>query len=102
MVRAQEVAMQFGIDIGPTEHSMDVRELGKLVEEYGFDSIFFPDHTHTPAMRGREPRESFHMLDPFIALTAVAGATERLKLGFGICLIIQRDPILDGQGDRDA
>ena len=73
---------------------MDVREIGKLVEDHGFDSIFFPDHTHTPAIAGREPRDSFHMLDPFIALAAVAGATERLKLGFGICLVIQRDPIL--------
>lgn len=86
--------MQFGIDIGPTEHAMDVRELGKLVEDSGFDSIFFPDHTHKPAVEGQVARESYHMLDPFIALTAVAGATERLKLGFGICLVIQRDPIL--------
>ena len=86
--------MQFGIDIGPTEHSIDVRELGKLVEDYGFESIFFPDHTHKPAVSGQIARDSFHMLDPFIALTAVAGATERLKLGFGICLVIQRDPIL--------
>ncbi len=86
--------MQFGVDIGPTEHAMDVRDLGRLVEDYGFDSIFFPDHTHKPAVAGQLARESYHMLDPFIALTAVAGATERLKLGFGICLVIQRDPIL--------
>jgi probable F420-dependent oxidoreductase len=86
--------MQFGIDVGPSEHSMDVRELGRLVEGYGFESIFIPDHTHVPAIEGREPRSSFHMLAPFIALTAIGEATERLKLGFGICLIIQRDPIL--------
>lgn len=86
--------MQFGLYIGPTEQSMDVRELGRLAESYQFESIFFPDHTHVPAIEGHAPRESFHMLDPFIALTAVATATERLNVGFGVCLLIQRDPIL--------
>lgn len=86
--------MQFGLDVGPTAESMDVRDLGRMVEDYGFESIFFPEHTHVPAIKGREPRTSFHMLDPFVALTAVASVTERLKVGTGICLIIQRDPIL--------
>ncbi len=86
--------MKFGIDIGPTEHTMDIRELGRLVEEYGFDSIFFPDHTHKPAVAGQVPAESYHMFDPFVALTAVAMATERLKIGTGILLLVQRDPLI--------
>jgi probable F420-dependent oxidoreductase len=89
-----EAAMKFGIDIGPTEASLDVRRLGQLVEEFGFESLFFPEHTHVPAIPGSAPRQRTHMLDPFIALTAVAAVTERLLVATGVCLIIQRDPII--------
>ena len=86
--------MKFGIDIGPTAESLDVRRLGRLVEEYGFESLFFPEHTHVPAVPGGDPRRRTHMLDPFIALTTVAAVTERLLVATGVCLIIQRDPII--------
>jgi alkanesulfonate monooxygenase SsuD/methylene tetrahydromethanopterin reductase-like flavin-dependent oxidoreductase (luciferase family) len=74
--------------------------MGRLAEQRGFDSLWLPEHTHmpldhTPYPRGGEvPRQYLRTLDPFVALTAVAAATETLLLGFGTCLITQRDPIV--------
>jgi probable F420-dependent oxidoreductase len=90
----------FGIAMFPTHDAVDPATLGRLVEERGFESLFFPEHTHIPASRatpyptgGELPREYSHTYDPFVGLTAAAVATERIKLATGICLIIQRDPI---------
>ena len=93
--------MKFGICMFPTDYAIHPVELGKAAETLGFESIFFPEHTHIPTSRlspwpgGAElPREYFHCHDPFVALGAVAGATEKIKLGTGICLVIERDPIV--------
>jgi probable F420-dependent oxidoreductase len=93
--------MQFGVTMFPTEYAMNVVELGRAAEEHGFESLFVPEHMHIPVKRetpwaggGELPREYAHTLDPFVALGAVAATTQRLKLGTGICLVIQRDPIL--------
>ena len=93
--------MQFGISMFQTDYAVDPATLARLVEERGFESLWFPEHTHIPAGRetpypagGELPQEYRHLLDPFIALTAAAGATERLKLATGICLIVERDPII--------
>lgn len=92
--------MQFGIFMFPTDYSLSVTELGRAAEDQGFESVWFPEHSHIPASRrspwpgGDElPRDYWHSLDPFVALSAVAGATSRIKLGTGICLVIERDPI---------
>jgi probable F420-dependent oxidoreductase len=92
--------MKFGVFMFPTGYAINPVELGKAVEEQGFESLFFPEHTHIPTSRltpfpggGDLPREYANTLDPFIALGAVASATERLLLGTGICLVIERDPI---------
>jgi probable F420-dependent oxidoreductase len=92
--------MKFGIAMFPTDDAVDPGPLARLVEERGFDSLFFPEHTHIPASRrtpypagGELPREYSHTLDPFVGLTAAAMATERLLLATGICLVIERDPI---------
>ena len=92
--------MKFGITMFPADYAIGVVELGRAVEERGFDSLFFPEHTHIPTSRrtpwpgGAElPREYSHTLDPFVALGAVAAVTKTLLLGTGICLVIQRDPI---------
>jgi probable F420-dependent oxidoreductase len=92
--------MRYGLSIFPTEYTMQPEEFARAAEERGFDSIWFPEHTHIPADRktpwpgGAElPREYYNTYDPFIALTAAAAATTSLKLATGICLIIQRDPI---------
>lgn len=85
----------------PADYAMSVVDLGRAAEEAGFESLFLPEHTHIPVKRetpwsgGGEPRrEYWHTLDPFVALGAVAAVTSRIKLGTGICLVIQRDPIL--------
>jgi len=92
--------MHFGVSIFATEYSIKVTDLGRAVEDHGFESVFLPEHTHIPAKRetpwpsgGELPREYAHTLDPFVALGAIAAVTTRLKLGTGICLVIQHDPI---------
>jgi probable F420-dependent oxidoreductase len=92
--------VKFGIVMFPTDYAIDPVTLGRAVEERGFDALFFPEHTHIPANRrtpwpgGADlPREYSHIHDPFVALAAVAATTERLKLGTGISLVPQHDPI---------
>jgi probable F420-dependent oxidoreductase len=93
--------MELGLAHFATDYGMQPAELGRQAEQRGFESLFFPEHTHIPASRetphpsGEElPREYSHILDPFVGLTAAAAATERLKVGTGVCLIIERDPIV--------
>ncbi len=92
--------MKFGVTIFPTDYSIGPAELARAAEERGFESLFFPEHTHIPTSRrtpwpgGAElPREYSHTLDPFVALGAAAAATERLRIGTGVCLVIERDPV---------
>jgi len=92
--------VQFGVLMFPTDFSIGVVDLARAVEERGFESLWFPEHTHIPADRqtpwpgGRElPPEYSHALDPFVALGAAAIATNRLRLGTGVCLVVERDPI---------
>src|SRR5687768_4011833 len=92
--------MQFGVMMFPTDYAIDPVALGRAVEDRGFDSLWFPEHTHIPTSRkspwpgGPElPREYYHTHDPFVALAAVAATTTNLKLGTGICLVVERDPI---------
>ena len=93
--------MDFGVAIFPTEAVPDPAELARMAEERGFESLLFPEHTHIPASRespwpgGPElPPEYSRTYDPFVALMAAADATERLRIGTGICLVIERDPII--------
>jgi probable F420-dependent oxidoreductase len=93
--------MKYGVLMFPTDYSIDPVTLGRAAEDAGFDSIWFPEHTHIPASRvtpwpgGAElPKEYSHMWDPFVALSAVAATTSRIKLGTGICLVIEHDPIV--------
>jgi probable F420-dependent oxidoreductase len=92
--------MKFGIAVFPTDDAADPGTIARLVEERGFESLFFPEHTHIPASRrtpfpggGELPDQYSHTLDPFVALTAAATATERLLVATGICLVVERDPI---------
>lgn len=93
--------MLFGLQMFPTDYSMSPVDLGLAAEERGFESVFFPEHSHIPVSRdtpwptgGDLPLEYSHALDPFVALTAVAATTSRLRIGTAICLVAQRDPIL--------
>ena len=90
----------FGIQMFPTDYAIQPVELARAVEERGFDSIFFPEHTHIPTSRktpfpggGDLPDYYWRAHDPFVALGAAAAVTTRLRLGTGICLVIERDPI---------
>jgi probable F420-dependent oxidoreductase len=92
--------MEFGLMMFPSDEAVDPVTLGRAAEDAGFESLFFPEHTHIPASResawpgGDElPREYSHLYDPFVALSAVAARTERLRIGTGICLVVERDPI---------
>lgn len=93
--------MDFGLAIFPTLDTPPPDVLGRLAEERGFESLWFPEHTHIPASRvtpypagGELPPEYSRTFDPFLALTAAAAATETLKLGTAICLVVERDPII--------
>ena len=93
--------MDFGIGYFPTHDAVSPGALARLVEERGHESLFFPEHTHIPASRatpypagGELPRKYSHAYDLFVALTAAAAATSRLRIGSGICLVIERDPII--------
>lgn len=92
--------MEIGVCMFNTDYAIRIEDLARACEERGFESLWLPEHTHIPAGRktpfpsgGELPREYKHTLDPFVALTAAAMVTRRLKLGTGICLLIQRDTI---------
>ena len=92
--------MLYGVHVAPSARTLDIREVGRLAEAAGFESLFLPEHTHMPAYgasvhpSGEPMRERLAgFLDPFTALAAVAAVTERLRLGTGVCLITQHDPI---------
>ena len=94
--------MQHGVFIFATDQAMDVVELARAVEDRGFECLFVPEHVHMPIDRdtpfpltpdGSLPEEYRRIHDPFVALAAAAGATTGLKLGTGICLVTEHEPI---------
>lgn len=94
--------MKFGIAIFPTDYAISMTELAPAVEERGFESLWVAEHTHIPAEKpwpkdrvgGELPQQYWHTLDPFVALTAAAVASGSLMVGTGVCLVIERDPIV--------
>lgn len=95
--------MRIGVMMFPTDKAIGPVELAKAVEERGFESLWFPEHSHIPTSRvtpwgGNEgapplPEEYWRTHDQFVALAAAAAVTERIMLGTGITLVAQRDPI---------
>src|SRR5262249_14918683 len=99
--RSRRQGMQIGVFIFPTDYSIRIDELARALEERGFESLFVTEHTHIPTSRrtpwpggGSLPKEYSHTLDPFVGLAAAAAVTSRLRLGTGICLVIEHDPIV--------
>ncbi|SEF79189.1 probable F420-dependent oxidoreductase, Rv2161c family [Thermomonospora echinospora] len=93
--------MEFGISTFVTDEGIGPAALGRALEERGFASLFVAEHTHIPVDRqtpypggGELPRWYYRTFDPFVTLTAAATVTERLRVGTGIALVIQRDPFL--------
>src|ERR1041384_345485 len=98
--------MHIGAAMFATDYAIRPDELARELEQRGFESVWFPEHTHIPASRktpypagGDLPKEYWHSHDPFVALTAAAMATTKLRVATGICLIIERDPIHPGKGN---
>ena len=93
--------MDFGVSYFPTDKAIAPAELARMLEERGFESFFVTEHTHIPASRetpypagGDLPEEYWRTHDPFVALASAAAATERIKIGTAICLLVERDPIV--------
>ena len=93
--------MEVGVTMFPTDYSMGPAELAVAVEERGFDALFIPDHSHIPVSRDSAfrtadelPPDYSHNLDMFVCLAAAAAVTKRIRLGTGICLVVERDPIV--------
>jgi probable F420-dependent oxidoreductase len=92
--------MQFGVTIFPTDYSIQPHDLAAEAEARGFDSLWLPEHSHIPTSRkspwpgGAElPKFYYDSYDPFVSLAAAAAVTKKIKLGTGICLVVERDPI---------
>jgi len=92
--------MQIGAAMFFTDYSMSSVELARALEERGFESIWAPEHSHIPLSRkspfaggGELPKQYHDVMDPFVTLSAAAAATKTIKLGTGVCLVIQRDTI---------
>ncbi|MDH3663711.1 MAG: LLM class F420-dependent oxidoreductase [Alphaproteobacteria bacterium] len=93
--------MKIGVYFFSTAYAMPIDELARALEERGFESLFLPEHTHIPTSRrspwpgGPElPLHYKSTLDPFVALATAAAVTKKLRVGTGICLLTQRDPIV--------
>lgn len=93
--------MKFGVHVFPTEHSIQPDELARAVEDRGLDSLWFSEHTHIPIRfleaPGRGPSLPAHYwqtYDPFVAMTIAAAATRKIKIGTGVSLVVEHDPIL--------
>jgi probable F420-dependent oxidoreductase len=93
--------MLYGVYIFATDYAIRPDHLAQALEERGFESLWLPEHTHIPANRrtpypagGELPKEYWHTHDPFVALAAAASVTTQLRIATGICLVIERDPII--------
>src|SRR5437667_7045549 len=92
--------MKLGLCTFPTEQGLSPTELATLGEQAGFESLWLSEHSHIPVARttpwpgGNElPPHYYRAFDPVPALAAAAAVTSRIRLGFGIALVVQRDPI---------
>jgi len=92
--------MDFGAAMFFTDYSMGAGDLAQALEARGFESVWAPEHSHIPISRrspyqagGDLPKQYYDVMDPFVSLAAAAGVTKTIKLGTGVCLVIQRDTI---------
>src|SRR6266850_8179908 len=93
--------MHIGVLMFPTDYSVRPDELARAAETRGFESLWFPEHTHIPVSRRSPwpggatlPKEYWHTHDLFVAIATAAAVTTRLKVGSGICILVERDPII--------
>lgn len=93
--------MQVGFVMTATAQSGPLPALAQQAEQLGYDSLWIPEHPIIPRgeltpypFGGPLPEHYGRWVDPFIALTVVAGVTRRLKLATGICLLPEREPLV--------
>lgn len=93
--------MKIGCFSFNTDYGIHPAKLAQALEQRGFESLWVGEHTHIPAERrspypggGELPKPYYHMADPFVSLAMAAAVTTKLKLGTGICLVTERDPIV--------
>jgi len=93
--------MDFGVVSQNTEYGIRPDVCARAAEERGFESVWYPEHTHIPACRetpyplgGDLPRQYSHFMDLFVSMMAGAAATQRIRIGAGICLLMEHDPIV--------
>ena len=101
--------MDFGVFMFATEYTVRPDELARAAEERGFESLWFPEHTHIPTSQrspwpggGELPEEYLHTHDLFVALSMAAAVTTKLKIGTGICLVIETRSDHVGKGSGNA
>ena len=92
--------MQIGAAMFFTDYSITAPVIARALEERQFESLWAPEHSHIPVATKSSfplwdaiPKKYYDVMDPFVSLTAAAVVTKTLKLGTGICLVQQRDPI---------
>src|SRR5215470_13586217 len=93
--------MNVGLVMFATDYAIRPDELAREAEARGFESLWLPEHTHIPVSRRSPwpggpvlPKEYSHTYDLFVALATAAAVTTRLKVASGICLLVERDPIV--------
>lgn len=95
--------MKFGIFMFQTDTAIRPDHLAREAEDRGFESVWFPEHSHIPTSRATPwggvdgapplPDQYWHTHDQFISMAYAAAATKTIKIGSGITLLAQRDPI---------
>jgi probable F420-dependent oxidoreductase len=92
--------MKFGASMFFTDYSIGSADLARAMEDRGFDTLWGPEHSHIPLSRktpfplGPElPKRYYDVMDPFVTLAVAAAVTTTLRIGTGVCLVGQRDPI---------
>jgi probable F420-dependent oxidoreductase len=97
------LGVKVGLFSGVTDETIAPAVLGRAAEDRGFESLFVADHSHVPVRRetpypynsdGVLARSNYRVMDPFVTLAAVAAVTRWIRLGTGVALVAQRDPIV--------
>ena len=103
VIKFREVIMEIGIFVFETNSSMDPAVLAKRTEELGFDSFWVPEHAIIPVETTTPDPDSpdgiiadpyYRIVDPFVALARASAVTTTIKLGTGICLVPEHNPLL--------